>query len=465
MADILIIDDDPGIHYTLTRAFTKAEHRVDVADTAAEGRTMASQNAYDVIFLDVNLPDQDGVSLLPTLKNTPGSPEIVIITGFGSGEGAELAITHGAWDYVEKSQSLDEIRLTLARALKYHGARNAESNNLETTFSRDRIIGESAAITACLSETRRHAQTDSNVLIQGETGVGKEVFARTLHENSARKSGPFVVVDCASLPDTLAESILFGHNRGAFTGAETRHQGLVAEAHGGTLFLDEVGELPLNLQKILLRVLQEHTIRPVGSTEEINVDFRLVSATNRDLAEMANKETFRSDLLYRIQTCTLHLPPLRDRGDDVRALTRSFVTRYCQFFQATPKEISNDFFKSVATHHWPGNIRELAAAMEYAVSAARFDAELYPQHLPVHVRAAVAKKHVGSVTPTNAPELTPEPKEFPPLAQYRDDAASQAEAVYLKALLSACAGDTQQAIKTSGLSRSRFYALLKKHAL
>ena len=151
MADILIIDDDPGIHYTLTRAFTKAEHRVDVADTAAEGKTMASQNAYDVIFLDVNLPDQDGVSLLPTLKNTPGSPEIVIITGFGSGEGAELAITHGAWDYVEKSQSLDEIRLTLERALKYHGARNAESNNLETTFSRDRIIGESAAITACLS--------------------------------------------------------------------------------------------------------------------------------------------------------------------------------------------------------------------------------------------------------------------------------------------------------------------------
>ncbi len=465
MAPILVIDDDSGIHYTFGRAFGREAHHVDYAFTATDGIAMATQTPYAVIFLDVKLPDGNGLAALPRLKNSPGSPEIVIITGYGDGDGAELAIRHGAWDYIEKSQSIQEIVLTLNRALKYHKSRHSTPDDRLLNLSRERIVGESPAIRRCLEHTAQYAATNANVLISGETGTGKEVFARTIHENSARKSHPFVVVDCASLPDKLAESILFGHVRGAFTGAETTQKGLVAEAAEGTLFLDEVGELTPALQKVFLRVLQERTIRPVGSTREIPVNFRLISATNRDIPTMVETGTFRSDLLFRLQTCTLSLPPLRERNEDIGPLTLSFIRRYCDFYQLPPKEADDAFMEAARTYPWPGNVRELASAMEYVVSAGRNETTLIAQHLPIALRANVARQRVNAPPAIETPLYSPKIETFPTLSAFRDEAVAQAEKRYLIALTQATGGNLTQAIERSGLSRSRFYAIMKKNGV
>ena len=235
-----------------------------------------------MVFLDVRMPDGDGLAMLPLIQAARSAPEIIIMTGFGNASGAELAITSGAWDYIEKGSSVKEITLSLVRALEYRKQkRSSNSTRNVVMLKRDAIIGISPAIKACLEQVAQAAECDASVLVTGETGSGKELFARAIHENSRRAPKPFVVVDCAALPDTLVESLLFGHEKGAFTGAEQSRSGLVAQANGGTLFLDEVGELPLSMQKAFLRVLQEHRFRPVGSHREVCSDFRLVAATNR----------------------------------------------------------------------------------------------------------------------------------------------------------------------------------------
>ncbi|MFW5792591.1 MAG: sigma-54-dependent transcriptional regulator, partial [Desulfohalobiaceae bacterium] len=294
MANILIIDDDPQMAYSLARAAKMHGHEIETAGSLGEARKHLERGqGHDLVFLDVRLPDGSGLDFLSSLRTAGSQPSIIVLTGYGEPEGAEKAITKGAWDYIEKTSSIDQIALSMCRALE-HRSRRLEQKT--TLLKRSRIIGDSPVIQEALEQVGLAAATDTSVLVTGETGTDKELFSRAIHANSPRSVAPFVVVDCGSIRDTLAESILFGHAKGAFTGAHQSTQGLIAKAEGGTLFLDEVGELPLEIQKSLLRVLEDHTFRPIGSTVESRVDFRIVAATNQDLSAMVQKGSFREDL-------------------------------------------------------------------------------------------------------------------------------------------------------------------------
>jgi two-component system NtrC family response regulator len=312
------------------------------------------------------------------------------------------------------------------------------------------------------------AGSDANVLISGETGTGKELFAWAIHNNSRRSGRRFVVVDCASLPETLVESILFGYERGAFTGAEKSQSGLIKRADGGTLFLDEVGELPLAVQKSFLRVLQEHKFRQVGGNAVLRSDFRLIAATNRNLSTMVQRHRFRKDLLYRLRAFTIELPALRERLDDIRDIAAHHVAKLCSSYHLPLKSFSPDFFEFLNRYEWPGNVRELVNALERAVAAARQEPVLFPKHLPVYIRVHLARASVNqdSTTPGDAlPRVSAHPGEtLPRLVDLRESTISDLEQTYLRELMTR-ATTMQEACAISGLSRSRLYALLKKHAL
>ncbi|HQP30661.1 MAG TPA: sigma-54 dependent transcriptional regulator, partial [Deltaproteobacteria bacterium] len=293
VARILIIDDDTKICRMLHGLAKGLGHTPDTANTLERGLELAYGGDYDLILLDLQFPEGDGLQALPELLRAPSRPEVIIITGAGI-QGAEVAFTHGAWDYVPKPFLMDEISLPIARALQYREEKRAERPL--KTLDRVGIIGSSEAITHCLESVAKASASDASVLIRGETGTGKELFARAIHANSRRSGANFIVVDCGALPETLVESILFGHERGAFTGAERRRDGLLQQAQGGTLFLDEIGELPYAMQKALLRAIQEKRVRPLGSAQEVAVDFRVVAATNKDLDTMVHGQTFREDL-------------------------------------------------------------------------------------------------------------------------------------------------------------------------
>lgn len=465
---VLIIDDDAAMCHALSRAVRRIGCDADSAETMTKGLHMAQARTYDIVFLDVRLPDGNGLSLLPELTSLPSSPEVIIITGKGDPDGAELAIGAGAWDYIEKTHSIQQITLTLTRALDFHRKRKlCRVTGAVKVLRREHIVGDSPPLMRALDLVASCSQNHANVLITGETGTGKELFARAIHENSSRAGGPFVIVDCAALPETLVESILFGHKKGAFTGAERDQLGLVLQADGGTLFLDEIGEMPLSLQKVFLRVLQERTVRSIGGREERPVDFRLVAATNRDLEQMVAEKTFRNDLLYRIQSISIHLPPLRERGQDIRPLANHFIERICARNDSPQKGACADFFETLEAYHWPGNVRELIHTLEHALAAAILDSYLLAQHLPAALRAKVARTRVAP-TVCEEPALDVEAAGFtaadmPPLQHFRDDAWTRIEQRYLKYLMTVSGGNMKEAIRLSGLSQSRFYALLKKH--
>jgi len=270
MARILIIDDDKLMCRSLSLVARQKGYEASSTNTLGEGLEKAITELFDVIFLDVNMPDGNGLEFLSKLPKLPSSPEIIIITGFGDPNGAELAIKCGAWDYLEKGASINEITLSLLRALEYREQKRIESSTNDAgLLKRDGIIGNSVRLKECLDLVAQSAICDSNVLITGETGTGKELFAKAVHQNSLRSKKNFVVVDCASLPENLIEGMLFGHEKGAFTNADQAREGLILQANGGTLFLDEIGEMPLSLQKVFLRVLQDHRFRPLGSNREL----------------------------------------------------------------------------------------------------------------------------------------------------------------------------------------------------
>jgi two-component system NtrC family response regulator len=462
MAKILIIDDDDLMCLSLSHVAGRWGHETTCCHTLAAGRQHLSAQDFDVVFLDVRMPDGDGLALLPQIQASPSAPEAIIMTGYGNAAGAELAINNGAWDYIEKGSSVKEITLSLVRALEYRKQKQHGTGTRNVVMlKRDGIIGASPRINACLEQVAQAAGSDAGVLVTGETGSGKELFARAIHANSPRAQKPFVVVDCAALPDTLVESLLFGHEKGAFTGAEQARSGLVTQADGGTLFLDEVGELPLATQKSFLRVLQERRFRPVGSRIELASDFRLIAATNRNLEEMADKGSFRQDLLYRLRTFAMELPPLRERTEDIRILARSFVDKVCKRYSLGAKGFTPDFMRMLGTYAWPGNVRELFHSLERAVAAAGSEAILFPKHLPTQIRVQVAKASVGSGRPqTESPP--PAIGSFPRYHDFRESIHEQAERQYFQDLLSLSHDNMAEACRISGLSQSRLYALLKK---
>ncbi len=468
MARILVIDDDELVRAGLSRCLADTGHEVLLAGDLAEGRRRA-EAGVDVIYLDLDLPDGDGQRAVGELAALPSKPEIIVITGLGNNHGARQTLTSGAWDYLRKPASPHSVRDSLAGALAYRqeqGRAAAEKTGPgpgrippigADHFDACGVIGRSPAMLRAMGLLRRAADREASVLVLGETGVGKELAARAIHANSHRRSGPFVVVDCSNLTEALVESALYGHVKGAFTGAHSDRRGLVAEADGGTLFLDEVGELPLSLQRSFLRVLQEHRFRPVGGGREQSSDFRLVAATNRDLEAMARAGEFREDLLFRLRTVEVALPPLRERGDDLAELAAHFIDRCCARYGLPAKRLSPQVAAMLSVYSWPGNVRELGNVMEAAVIEAGPGDALYPKHLPAHVRVGVLDR---------PPPILPAGQTGPlPAAgtggvtSYEEYKAGR-DREYFRALMSACGHDVARASRISGLSVPSIYRYL-----
>ena len=464
MANVLIVDDDTMLVNALSHVLAAMGHSADGAHSLAQGLERASDNGYELIILDVRLPDGNGLEALPRFREGVQAPEVIILTGAGDPDGAEMAIRSGAWSYITKPPTMSNIRLHVGRAIEY---RRNKAGVTPRTLKEHGVVGESPAIRSCLRRAAQAAACDAAVLVTGTTGTGKELFARAIHMGSRRKAGPFVVVDCAALPENLVESMLFGHERGAFTSADRKSEGLVRQADGGTLFLDEVGELPPSIQRAFLRVLQDHRFRPVGGTREVESDFRLVAATNRDLEARVAEGMFREDLLFRIRGITITLPPLTERSGDLELLARHFLRLYCRAMGIVDKGMSRDFLEALRRYDWPGNVRELMAAMEHALSSAEGETNLLSRHLPMNIRVAIARAGVdgGAHEGAAAPAWAIDPKHFPSLKEFREARLVEAERFYLEELMRAEAWDVPRAMRTSGLSRARLYALLKRHGV
>jgi two-component system NtrC family response regulator len=463
MANVLIVDDDKLIRDWIANVVTRLGHHSVSTHLLREGLRKVQSEPFDIVFLDVRMPDGSGLEIIPKIKAARSSPEIIVITGLGDPDEAELAIQTGAWDYLEKPASFEAIKLPLLRALEYRAERKPGKPSV--VLKRNGIIGESQKITSCLELLAQAAGSNVNVLITGETGTGKELFAKAVHYNSSRAKRNFVVVDCTALPETLVESVLFGHARGAFTGADRSEEGLIKQADGGTLFLDEIGELPFLIQKRFLRVIQEHRFRPVGGRQEIESDFRLVAATNQNLESMVRQGRFREDLFFRLRTLIIELPPLRELFEDIKKLTVFYMNDLCERFGIVPKRASPEFWDIVTEYKWPGNVRELIQALEKALLSAKDEPMLFPKHLPTYIRIQVARSSFPK-NPANQgkPEIRSSvPKVPPKLKEIRKAAVSEAEQQYLTDLISFVGGDNNKACRISGLSRSRFYTLLKKY--
>ncbi|WCB46190.1 sigma-54-dependent transcriptional regulator [Nitratidesulfovibrio vulgaris] len=390
MAHVLVIDGDPAFAQLVADFAAGLGHTSRHAPTLAEGLLAATE--ADVIYLAASLPDGCGLEALAGLRALPSAPEVIVTGAAGNPDTAEKAIRGGAWEWLCKPAPVDRVVLPLLRALDY---RDRPPDRRGPSILKHAIVGSSRGLRRCLDDVAEAAASDAATLIVGETGVGKELFARAVHENSHRADSPFITVDCASLPRTLAGSILFGHRKGAFTGADANRDGLVLQAHRGTLFLDEVGELPLATQKMFLRVLQEQRFRAVGGRSEITSDFRLICATNRNLEAMSDKGLFRSDLLFRMRTVVISIPPLRERPDDILALTGHYLARICKKYGLPAKQVSPDLHEALRAYRWPGNVRELVHTLERAVLAAQDAPKLFARHLPEHVRVSIARGMSG----------------------------------------------------------------------
>lgn len=516
MARILILDDDLLFLDMLSSAMLMEGHEVCGVSTIAQCREALAQGGYDLVFLDVGLPDGDGLSLIPYIRQDIFAPEIIIITGDCDADGAELAITGGALDYITKPASLTAMKQAVHRALAF---RNGRSGLQEP--DREGIVGSSPGMQRCFRILAEAATSDAPVLITGETGTGKELFARAIHRNSARAGKPFVAVDCGSIAKSLTESELFGHAKGAFTGADRPRDGLILQADGGTLFLDEVSELAIPQQRTFLRVLQERRFRPVGGGREVASNFRLVAATNRSLPQMVERGSFRKDMLYRLQAITLVLPPLRERLEDIPELAAYFVARGCARYRMAAKSLNEVFLRELAEYPWPGNVREFMHVVEQSLVRARFSDQLLPEHLPSVVRVAAARRRIGSgaegaagpvrqmgwgMVPPSAEVAAVqesvwwdrsgrtgggagslfaaplpgaaaqgvvdkgsvafcEETELPVWKEFRDAALESAERAYLERLLSQAKGNVARASDLAGVTRQWLYAMLRKHGI
>lgn len=465
MGKILVIDDDEMICKTMLGVFQDLGHEVQYALTLDQGQKTVESQSFDVVFLDVRLPDGNGLERLPAIQGSPSKPEVIIITGYADSDSAAIAIENNAWDYIKKPAPIDAIELTLKRALRYREEKLAARTMI--TLKRDKIVGSSPKLMACLDLVARAAGSNASIFIFGETGTGKELFARAIHDNSPRAANDFVIVDCGALPETLTESILFGHTKGAFTGADKAKDGLVKQADGGALFLDEIGELPMELQKSFLRVLQQRRFRPIGAKREIESDFRLVAASNRDLEKMVAEGKFRQDLLYRISAIKLELPPLKERIEDIKELVIHHTGVLCDSYQIAMKGFSPDFFDVLNAYNWPGNVRELFSTLEWAIAQAPLEPTLFAKHLPPHIRIQALRSDLDEqVEEPPLGQTTIElPEKLPEWKTYRKSLLEEGESSYLRNLMQRTDGDVKQAADMSGLSRPRLYELLRKYKI
>jgi len=449
-ASILLVDDDSAFRRVMSGELRRLGHEVATAASGEEAVAQVERAEPEIVLLDLRLPGMDGLATLKAIRGRNPSIEVILLTGHGSIDSAIESIREGAFDYVTKPCPLDEIQLRVQRAIERRTLQR-RANLLERALlppdQAASFIGESPEFRRMLHLVELVGASDSTVLITGETGSGKERVARLLHSHSPRKARPFVVVDCAALQESLLQSELFGHERGAFTGADKAKPGLFEVAHGGTIFLDEIGEVPQSTQVNLLRVLDTSVFRHVGGTSEIHVDVRVLAATNRDLRAMVAKGLFREDLFYRMSTITVEVPALRKRGADVELLARGFVNRLNQRYGSN-KALSEGALEALRGHAWPGNVRELLHAVEAAVVVGEGDAIL-AEHLPAPVRAGRAAPEAG------AAEV--EGGRLPTLVEL--------EAIHIRRALVASGGHRGNAARALGISERNLYRKLKEHRL
>jgi len=367
---MLIVEDEETLRESIKRIFMKEGFTVDAVDSAEKGFALLETSAYDVIISDIILPGIDGIEMLTSVREQTPDQIFIIVTAYASLDTAVKALRAGAYDYIMKPIIHEEIKQVVRNALKQ---KNLQSENilLKREIGKDcdfsSIVGDSRALQGIISEVKKIANTRSTVLLLGETGTGKELFARVIHHNSGRRVMPFVPINCSAIPETLLETELFGHVRGAFTGAIASKKGLLEEADGGTVFLDEIGDMSLALQAKLLRVLEDQVIRPVGSTKATKVDIRLITATNKDLKAQVRAGSFREDLYYRINVISIQIPPLRNRKEDIGSLINHFIAKYSQEMGKQAQDFSSDALSLMISYPWPGNVRELQNVIERAI--------------------------------------------------------------------------------------------------
>ena len=385
-ACILVVDDESTLADALKLLLNDHGYDASTSSTAAEAETLLERHWFDLVFLDLRLPDADGIRLLEHIKRTSPETEVVLMTAHGSLDITIEAIKRGAFYYLEKPFTFDQILILTQRALQFKAIK--DENRLQRSspaIDRDDfgIIGNNPKLRQVRMVIRTAAPSDASVLIEGESGTGKEMIATALQAQSRRADRPFIRINCAAIPSTLIESELFGYRRGAFTGAHNDRRGLIEATAGGTLLLDEIAEMPVYLQTKLLRVLQERTIRRLGDEREIPVDFRLISSTNRETAQMINEGALRPDLYFRLSTVKIKVPSLRERLDDLAMLTETFLRRLARKYKKPMRGMAPSSFALLMRYNWPGNVRELESVIEHAVLFAQSE-YLMPENLPDH---------------------------------------------------------------------------------
>jgi two-component system, NtrC family, response regulator PilR len=457
-ARILVVDDERSMRELLAIVLKREGHEVLVAESGRAAIALLEKEPVELLISDVRMPDVSGVQVLAAAQRL--NPEIIgiMVTAFASTETAVEALRLGAYDYLSKPFNVDELKLKVRKALE---RRHLQQENallkraLQDTHQFSNIIGRSAGMLAVFQMIQTIAPTTSTVLVTGESGTGKELVARAIHFNSARKDRPFVALNCGALPETLLDSELFGHVRGAFTGADTNKKGLIEVAEKGTIFLDEIGEMSPMVQVKLLRVLQERKFRRLGGTDEIDADIRIIAATNRDLTKLVAEGKFREDLYYRINVIPVRLPPLRDRPEDITLLADHFLSKYTAQIGRSLSGISPDALRKLQAYAWPGNIRELENAIERAV-ALETGSVVEPASLPEQVLAG----QPGGAGPANGAE-SPLPESGFDLERHVADI----EREYIAEALRRAGGVKSRAADLLGMSFRSFRYYMKKYNL
>ncbi len=445
---ILIVDDEPTMTDSLKQNLVEEGYSVDTAGTGAEAIELFDQGGHHLAICDLKLPDIDGLEVMRHIKDARPTTEVIVVTGHGSVAKAVEATKAGAFDFVDKPFDFEELHLRVENALKRREllAENANMRRqLSTRSEYFNIIGAAKSMQTIYETIESVAKSDANVLIVGESGTGKELIANAIHYNSLRARKPFIKVNCAALPKELIESELFGHTKGAFTGAHADKEGLVQHAAGGSLMLDEIAEMPVELQPKLLRVLQERSYRKIGSEKTYAVDFRLISSTNRPPADAIRDGLLRDDLFYRISTITIHVPPLRERSDDIQLLTEHFLHMYAQKYDRAISGVSQAAYQRLFSHTWPGNVRELQNVIERAVLLAKAN-RIEPVDLPFDNGSLLEGSSAGAGWDVPA-NMTLE----------------DIERLVIEKTLQRTGGNKQAAANLLGIYRPRLYSKIRKY--
>ena len=445
---ILVIDDEPVMADSLRTNLMDEGYSVDTAATGAEAIELFDQGGHHLAICDLQLPDMDGLEVMRHMKDARPTTEVIVVTGYGSVARAVEATKAGAFYFVEKPFEFEEIQPLVDKALERRELVAEAANmrrQLSTRSEYFNIIGASKAMQTIYETIESVAKSDANVLIVGESGTGKELIANAIHYNSLRSKKPFIKVNCAALPKELIESELFGHTKGAFTGAHADKEGLVQHAAGGSLMLDEIAEMPVELQPKLLRVLQERSYRKIGSEKTFAVDFRLISSTNRPPADAIRDGVLRDDLFYRISTITIHVPPLRERNEDIQLLTEHFLHIYAQKYERSISGVSQAAYQRLFGHSWPGNVRELQNVIERAVLLAKAS-KIEPIDLPFDNGSLPEGATAGAEW------------DVPPNMTLED-----IERLVIERTLQRTGGNKQAAANLLGIYRPRLYSKIRKY--